>query len=98
MLLKCLLHSSKLDKGLAPGFFRRHAAPEVFFHRHFQMGGNFFVDLVIESIIAEERADSVDCCSKGIPHGSTPSPCIARTRPMTPASRCQYAASFANCF
>src|ERR1700745_2611 len=98
MLLQSLLYPTKSDKGLTPGFFRRHTTSKIFFHGHFEMGSHFFVDFAIELFAAEEGENSVECLSEGITHRSLPSLCMARTRPMTPASRCQCAVSFTNCF
>jgi hypothetical protein len=49
------------------------------------------LDFAIDLIGAEDRPESVERLSKRN-HRAPPSPLMERTRPMTPASRCQYAA------
>src|SRR5215467_7511512 len=88
MPLKGLLHSTKSNESLTPGFFRRQTTAEIFFHCHFKMRGHLFADFMIQLFAAEERAELVEYLSEGITHSSPPS-LMARTRPMTPASRCQ---------
>src|SRR5262249_48137145 len=84
-----LLDSAKSENGQPPGFLGRKTALNAFFNRHFQMCADLFVELLIELFFVEEIAETIGCLAKEISHLAPPSPSIARTRPMTPASRCQ---------
>src|ERR1700733_4908069 len=98
MLFFCLHHSSKSDQGPATGFLRRHSLLHVFFNRKLQMRGHLRIEVAVERLLGEEGTHALPSLPQCIDHRSPPCLSMPRTRPITLASRCQYAASSASCF
>ena len=56
MLLFRLLHPAESDQRLAAGFFRRHAALEVFFNGEIEMSGHLSIKIAIQRLLSEKSA------------------------------------------
>jgi hypothetical protein len=96
--LSCLLTSPELNRCLSSRFFLGHAAPQIFPDGHLEVHRHLRIKVVVKFSFAEKSANALQQLAKLVPHFSPPSSFMANTRPITPLSRCQYAASSASCF
>ena len=49
------LDSSEVDQGLAVSFWRGHSLPNMLFSRQFDVGCQFFVEVLVELLLTKER-------------------------------------------
>ena len=86
------------EQRLTPRLGRRQAVPAAFVDQQLEMRGQLFVELAVQPLVPRPPPTAATTIDAQPAASSVGPPSLARTRPITAASRSQFSVSATSCF